>query len=347
MNITELAVEMKRQVNTRKDYIADMLAVSMTHEHGNDFRINGLNGSTYGIRDVAHQQIGEMYNIPRNYYEKMKAEEPGLLTHNVNTWNQKQTNKRLVRVLDGDVRAVLSTKYRPLDNYDLGNAVLPVIYSKGATVISCGLTESKLYIKTILPSLTAEITSKTVGDIVQGGCIISNSEVGRGALSIEPFIYRIVCGNGMVMKKSFGKHHIGARINNDVDVSEFLRTETQVISDKALWMQVQDVVNAMYNKEYFDKEVEKLNNATKDTILSKDYKKVIDVTAKYTGIPGAHTGSILERLIEGADLTRYGLSQAFTATAHTVENYDVQTELEIAGGKVIDISPEQWRKITH
>ena len=37
------------------------------------------------------------------------------------------------------------------------------------------------------------------GDTVQGGVIISNSEVGLGAVSVQPLLYRLVCTNGMVV----------------------------------------------------------------------------------------------------------------------------------------------------
>lgn len=33
------------------------------------------------------------------------------------------------------------------------------------------------------------------GDIVQAGVMISNSEVGLGAVSIQPLVYRLVCTN--------------------------------------------------------------------------------------------------------------------------------------------------------
>ena len=48
------------------------------------------------------------------------------------------------------------------------------------------------------------------GDIVQAGVMISNSEVGLGAVSIQPLVYRLVCTNGMVVNDmGERRHHVG------------------------------------------------------------------------------------------------------------------------------------------
>lgn len=31
------------------------------------------------------------------------------------------------------------------------------------------------------------------GDIVQAGFVVSNSEIGLGALKVEPLVYRLIC----------------------------------------------------------------------------------------------------------------------------------------------------------
>ncbi len=85
----------------------------------------------------------------------MKLSDPALLAHNVNTWLHSAGNeKRMIRTVDGRARGFLSPKYRPLDNYDLGQAVLPALIKAGAQVVSSELTETRMYIKAILPSLS-------------------------------------------------------------------------------------------------------------------------------------------------------------------------------------------------
>jgi hypothetical protein len=55
---------------------------------------------------------------------------------------------------------------------------------------SCELTEDYMYLKVVNPRLQDEVRP---GDVVQAGVSISNSETGRGAVSVCPLVYRLVC----------------------------------------------------------------------------------------------------------------------------------------------------------
>ena len=84
-------------------------------------------GGEYGITDLARRQLADKLKIPFAYFERMRTEQPALLDGNVNTWLQTDTERRMMRTLDGQVRAVLSDRYRRLDNYDLAENVLPIL----------------------------------------------------------------------------------------------------------------------------------------------------------------------------------------------------------------------------
>jgi len=58
----------------------------------------------------------------------------------------------MIRTLDGQVRAVLSERYRRLDNYDLAENVLPILQRlDGARFESVELTDTKMYLKVVTP----------------------------------------------------------------------------------------------------------------------------------------------------------------------------------------------------
>ena len=79
------------------------------------------------------------------------------------------------------------------------------------------------------------------GDTVQAGVIVSNSEVGMGAVSIQPFVYRLVCSNGMVVTQ-MGKRrtHVG-RVQEAIEDSFNIYTsETQEAEDRALALSIRD-----------------------------------------------------------------------------------------------------------
>jgi hypothetical protein len=122
--LSELAAELERQTSTRKDYIAPQGKLEAVPA-GNDIEIHGINGGLT-VTPYAHGQLSSHLAIPKKYYDRMAIEQPGLLASNINTWlHADADNKRMIRALDGKVRAVLSPKYRPLDNFDLASAVLP------------------------------------------------------------------------------------------------------------------------------------------------------------------------------------------------------------------------------
>lgn len=99
----------------------------------------------------------------------------------------------MIRILDGNVRAFLSDRYRRIDNLELLEAVLPIIKEmKRTEIISSEVTPTNMYIKVINKKLKAQVG---LNDIVQAGLVISNSEVGLGSLKVEPLIYRLICKN--------------------------------------------------------------------------------------------------------------------------------------------------------
>lgn len=55
-----------------------------------------------------------------------------------------------------------------------------------------------------------EVRDGVLGDIVQTGVVVSNSEVRQGTLSVEPLLYRLVFRNGLIaLDRSLRKTHVG------------------------------------------------------------------------------------------------------------------------------------------
>ena len=56
---------------------------------------------------------------------------------------------------------------------------------------------------------------------------------------------------------------------------------------------------------------------------------------------------ILTYLIQGGDLTMYGLSNAITRASQDCDSYDRATTLESLGWDVATMAPAQWREINN
>lgn len=124
--LSSLAKELERQAQAKKDYLVDTRLMNMESVGGVsrlNIHVNG-NNELYQVGDIASRQIADRLKIPAAYYDRMKAELPDLLDQNVNSWLKQNPETRMVRTLDGQVRAFLSNRYRRIDNYELAGAVL-------------------------------------------------------------------------------------------------------------------------------------------------------------------------------------------------------------------------------
>lgn len=345
--LQELAMELDRQQAVKKDMIVDMGALSMDPgDTGLALQVTGGSmAAQYGINDIAHRQIGQTLKIPALYYDRMRTEYPELLAQNVNGWFARTPDtKRMLRTMDGTARALLSDRYRRIDNFEVASAVLPIISGMdGASVESCELTESRMYLKVVNPRVTAEVKK---GDIVQAGIIISNSEVGMGSVNVSPLVYRLVCSNGMIAQDgAVRKYHVG-RANEGGEDFSIYRSETIEADDKAFLMKLEDSVKAAVDQARFAAIVDKMREATEATMEAKVVPQVVELASKEYGITEAEGKGILGHLIAGGDLSLYGLANAVTRQAQDVESYDRSTELEAAGYKIITMAPALWRSLT-
>ena len=335
--LSEIAERLEKQVLSKRDFVAPTRQLEI-REDGAALRVNGK--GTFPLRELAHQQIAQRVEIPQKYYDRMRKEAPALLARNVNHWFQSEPEARMVRTLDGEARAFLSRKYRPLDNVDMAEAILPVLAgTPGLRIESAALTDSRLYIKAISERVTFEVRK---GDIVQAGIVVSNSEVGLGSVKVEPLIFRLACLNGMISQDySLSKYHVGRGHDGGDLAEDFFRDETRLADDRAFWLKAQDTVRGALSSDVFGKIAGKLQKSTEKPIEGDVVEVVERVQARYQ-LTEQERGGVLSHLIKGGDLTQYGLIQAITATSQEVKDYDRATELERLGGVVLELPGSEW-----
>ena len=185
-NIQDFAQELVRQAQNKKDFLAPTPTLQMLIDAGAvqgsvnlaaairntetmppaNFALKLGEHGPFPLRNLTHNQIAEYLKIPQNYYDRMRTNAPELLVDNVQTWLHKPAfaGTRMIRTLDGQARAFLSDRYRPLDNVDLFKAIMEPIIQAEAKIDSCELTETRLYVK--CTSHKIQIQAK-VGDIIR------------------------------------------------------------------------------------------------------------------------------------------------------------------------------------
>jgi len=348
--LQQLAIELNRQAKTKKDFLIDTPALRIIPENERlniDINFGEKDGLTkierLNINDIAHRQIGTHLGIPAKYYDKMRSEYPELLATNINSWFERTPSRRMLRTLDGTARAFLSDRYRRIDNFEVAETVLPILSGmKGSIIKSCELTDSRMYLKVVNTMIEAEVKK---GDVVQAGLLITNSEVGLGSVAVTPLVYRLVCSNGMIIAdNSLRKYHVG-RVNEADNNFGIYRDETIEADDRAFLMKIEDTVQAAMNEVIFKQVIDKMKEATEAKMESHKIPQVIELTAKEFNITQEESNGILGHLIEGGDLSLYGLSGAITRFAHDVDSYDRSTELEATGWKVLTMPSSTWKRM--
>ena len=343
----EVLAELQYQNNMKRDYIAPAQALRLSEDGGNIILDNNDVQEVFGATDLFHRQIGAALNIPAKYYDLMKAQKPELLAENVNSWLYERDQEYMIRSMDygsGRVaRAFLSDRYRRIDNLEVASTVLPLFAGQpDMEVVSCEVTENRLHLKIVNHRLEAEVVP---GDLVQAGVVISNSEVGLGAVSVQPLVYRLVCTNGMVCN-DFGERraHVGRQAKALEDSFHLYTDETIQAEDKAFMLKLRDTTLAAIEETRFAMIVGRLRESTNIRITGR-IRHVVELTGKTYDLNQPEQDNILNYLISGGDLSLYGLSNAITRASQDVDSYDRATALEGIGWQVATMEPAQWKEI--
>jgi len=346
MEINEFVAEIHRLDQTKLDIVTptDELSYAVgenverlwvkTPDAGSDL---------FELTPSAAEQVSERCGIPKVYRDRMLLDVPDLMMTNVNRWFRAKPERRLVRILDGKARAFLSDRYARIDHVDVLRAIEAPLQrlqnELGARVESAQLTEKKMFVKIVVPGIEAEITQ---GDVVQAGFVISNSETGHGAFTVQQMLFRLVCLNGMIRGETLRKTHVGARITDDGYVWS---DDTREADDRVTLLAARDVVTAAVDETRFLALVARMRETT-ETADTAEPIKTIERLAKTHGLTESEGQLVLSCFVRDAGLNglnQYGLVNAVTAASQRVPDYGRATELEALGGQLLDANWNQLR----
>ena len=334
LSLNELAQKLTEQ--QKKDVIVDTSNVRFYSNGKNQLHLAEID-EVFDVNDVALNQIATKVGLSKKYLDKMLDGHKTLLQDNVNYWFTNTPKTQMIRTLDGTARAVLSDKYKRVDNDMIARQVLPILLDKKYNILSCAITDTKMYIKASLPSLQREVNK---GDVVESGVIISNSEVGHGSVNISPFINRLVCLNGMVVNDArLNSRHLTSSQATIDGVYEILSDEAKELDSKALLTKVRDVVLSTSDEVRFGQQVQKMTDASKVKI--KRPKKVIEILENKFDLTKDEGENILENLIDRDDkqpmANLWSVVNSITALGNTIEDYDRGTKMQEIGGRLLDM----------
>ena len=251
------------------------------------------------LNDYALGKLCGKLKIERNYIRKCLPFKE-VVNYNINHWIANTKDRQLmVRQSGNTVRAILSDRYKRLDNDLVANKTLDKLMDMGATIKYGSYNRDQLNLTAVLPKLEGEVEKD---DIVQGGVTITNCEVGTQSLLIQPFIYRLVCTNGMVapryLNQFYAKHVGKVIIDLDKDIQAIK------IIDK-----MQKQLELVSNPELFQENLQKLKQAGDIEIHSSKAVKIL----KHHEVSDYERAEIFGRL-------KHNVSDHFTTNNYTFAN---------------------------
>ncbi len=339
MSFEDLVKEVERQKISQQDYVVDanrIHADTKYPETGSPeikLTLPEIPGE-FGTTEHGLTQICQKLKIPKLYVDRMQEYRMiELLKENLNAWFPHE-NPAFIRTLDGNVRAMLSTKYRPMDHWPVLMTALNHFSESEMKVetINALLNERRMHVRFVVPELEREVA----GQNLKPGLMISNSEVGSGSFRVEPFLWRDYCANGMIFgEKTIAKVHLGGELTA---LEGVLQPDTIAAQVKATQLLVRDVIKDLFTLEGLDSWIDRVDEGT--NVKIEQPTKAINWIVNDYGLPKGREEALLDEFMKGGDNTQWGLANAVTAVARELEDIDAAIELERLGGTIatIDLS---------
>lgn len=139
------------------------------------------------------------------------------------------------------------------------------------------------------------------------------------------------------------RNHVGRAVGGS-DGAEIFATDTLRADVKAFLLRLRDVIRATVDQGQFDAIVQQMADAAAQPIEG-DVVQVVEVTAKRLALSEGEKSGVLRHLIQGGDLSRWGLANAVTRAAEDCTDYDRASDLEALGGRLIELPQASWREI--
>ena len=353
--LENLTKEIKRQQAAKLDFIVPNNKVTFTNMGGRFEALIDMGDDTthrFGLTAHAHNQLASYIGINKNYYQKMLQYESGLLAISLNQWFQRQSpengekialpfgdSNRMVRTLDGNIRAFLSDSYLRIDNYDVMTALWPVFQEFPELQFeSVNVTENNFYLKVVSPKKTFEVKE---GDIVQAGVVITNSETGTGSFKIQPMTFRLWCLNGCthaIMGDAIKRTHRGSIQLQGVQQFRAYGKDQYSLLETEMIENIRNSVRNVLSGMWMEHVAEKMQHAT--TVKIADPEKAVQILTNRKLVSEAEGELIMRNYLKHAYYngeTVYGLFNAVTRSSQDVDNYTRASELEALGDSVLDM----------
>lgn len=281
------------------------------------------------VRELAFGQLCHRIGAPASYIRELPAK---LQMANVNWGLAREPRPALLRCAGGEARAVVSERYAALDDDLVFDVVRDVLdragYLGDARVRALGVGHHTV----MRITLPGEGVPVRVGDVIEAGIDIANSEVGLRSVQVTPITYRLVCTNGMRAWRSeaaLRMRHVGDpnRLHEQLrDAVPIAFAEAR--GDIARWQRATEVL--------VDHALEEVESLRLLGLSSGEVQAVGRELAVSSGrLLSEASGAETVAAALGAPTTAFEVANAITAVARDRDSIASRLSLEEAGHRYL------------
>lgn len=343
-------------------------------------------GSHVGVRvlDGAHEQIATLLRIPREHYNRLLADHPDLLGTVVEGLFHREPQKRMLRMLMPSIsaemanecarldtpymaRAVVSDKFRPLDNAGVVDHILPAARRHNLRLAEWDIDDKRFNVRFVGPERTIGEVRRAhgfkendtnfhvkdangkdrawVNEVLSFGVAVTNSETGHGALAVREMSRILRCLNNYIKNDTTRTRHVGGKKEETDGI--IIGADTRRLELAAIYARVRDTFIAAVG----DGKQKQIANMFADAMASGDVVPADVPVMEFVDIIGKRfefsddEREILQREVTDEMIVtgqrapnRFTIAQGVTAMAKLLPDggFKRKQEIETIGWRILE-----------
>lgn len=302
---------------------------------GNRSLVMQMKSRQFTLHTNAVGQLAEKLGVPSKYLRELsqghhwQRDLAAQILNEHTGWTPR--NRVLIRAVGTQVRGVLSDSYKRLNSEQILASFLNVAVDKGAVACDALMTDTKVFVETILPEPLCIPTRLNGKVVIYMGARFSTSDYGDGAVDMRAFLLNGVCLNGMVRESTMKQIHLGARLQHDLQLSN----ETYRLDTMATVSAVKDVTRQLFARENIEAKAREIYAASE---VEVDFESEIKRLVKNNWLRKDEGDSVQTLLMKNnpedgmqGGATLWKLTQAITAHGRDLNSERTRELHEVAG----------------
>lgn len=262
-----------------------------------------------------------------------------LLAYNLNKLFGESLKTNLVRTVEGEIRGILSDRFRRMDARPLLEKFVEGCDVIGARPIEGFVEDTRVVLRAVLPVVFEPVEN----EVMIFGYEWRTSDFGHGAHSMTMWMKRLWCTNHAILDEILRQIHLGKKLDESVNLSETTVNLNTQATASALY---DTVVHSLspHRIELYLEGIKLMNEEKVSASAVKGFLEKKFAKTERERIIEQFNSADIEMMPAGQ--TKWRLSNAISWIANEVDNIDKKLYYqEVAGNMLPKLEPVEIMKI--